>query len=54
MRLYLTSFTLTKIEYGSIEDGYGKLVLPREGSGYRDSTEVPQIIEVDYWEVFDE
>lgn len=52
MRLYLTSFSMTKIEYASIENGYDKLVLSREG--YSNMSEAPRIIEVDYWGVFDE
>lgn len=52
MKLYRTQVTLNKIVYESIENGYDKLVLTREG--YRNLEEIPEIIEVDYWEVFDE
>jgi hypothetical protein len=50
MKLYLTRYSITKIEYESIEDGYTKLTLPREG--YPSGEDIPKIIEVDYWEVF--
>lgn len=52
MRLYLTKISMSKIEYGSIENGYDKLILSRDG--YPTTSGVPKIIEVDYWEVFDE
>lgn len=52
MKLYRTEVTLKKITYQSIENGYDRLVLTREG--YRNLDEIPEIIEVDYWEVFDE
>ncbi|QDK01484.1 hypothetical protein SEA_LEEROYJENKINS_88 [Microbacterium phage LeeroyJenkins] len=49
MRLYRTEVTLRKITY---ENGYDMLVLTRDG--YRNLDEIPEIIEVDYWEVFDD
>lgn len=52
MKLYLETVTLKKIVYESIENGYDRLVLSREG--YRNLDEIPRIIEVDYWEVFDD
>lgn len=52
MRLYLTQFTLKSIVYQSIENGYNSLIVSREG--YPSGEGIPKIIEVDYWEVFDE
>lgn len=52
MKLYLTQYSITKIEYQSIEDGYTRLVLSREG--YPSGEDIPRIIEVDYWEVMED
>lgn len=52
MRFYLTRYTVSRIEYESIENGYDKLTLSRDG--YPSGEDIPKIIEVDYWEVFDE
>lgn len=52
MRLYLTSYTLKKIVYQSIENGYDSLILSREG--YPSGEDIPKVIEVDYWEVVED
>lgn len=51
MKLYRTAVTLKKIVYEGL-DGWSTFQVSREG--YRNLDEIPEIIEVDYWEVYDE
>lgn len=51
MILYLEGYTPRKVEYGSIEDGFTRLTLPR---GAFSEGAPPDSLVLDYWEVFEE
>lgn len=49
MKLYLEGYTPTKVEYGSIEDGFTRLTLPR--GAFPEGTP-PDTLVLDYWEEY--
>lgn len=49
MRLYRTAVTLKKVVYEGL-DGWTTFQVSR--AGYRNLDEIPEIIEMDYWEVY--
>ncbi len=54
MKVYLVRVTTQSREYESLDGFPTKLTFPRDSDVYPTIEEIPKILVIDYWEVFDE